>query len=35
MADRHLLYSPGNSTQNPVTIYMGRNSEKERMCVQV
>ena len=28
-----LLYSTGNSTQYSVITYMGKESEKERMCI--
>ena len=28
-----LLYSTGNSTQHSVMLYMGKESEKELMCV--
>ena len=30
-----LLYFTGNSTQHSVIIYMGKQSEKERMCIHV
>ena len=35
MVDRDLLYSTGNSTQYSVITYMGKESEKERICVSV
>ena len=30
-----LLYSPGSSTQDSVTIYVGKESEREQICVHV
>ena len=35
MVNRDLLYSTGNSTQYAVIAYMGKESEKEWMCVGV
>ena len=33
LANRDLLYSAGNYTQYSITMYMGKESEKEGMCV--
>ena len=35
LANGELLYSTGNSTKYSVIIYIGKESEKEWMCVRV
>ena len=35
LANRNLLYSTGNSTQYSVIIYVGKESEREWICVHV
>ena len=35
LASRDLLSSPGNSTEYSVMVYMGKESEREWICVRV